>query len=75
MSFDPQNATDIQLEQRHEGPPRSLRQDQLEDSYERFGRPISEAIAGKKDTIVGDGTPTALIHDLLKPRCVAAAPA
>lgn len=67
VRFDPGNANDVQLEQRHENPPRSLRQDQLEDSYERFGRPISEAMASRKDTVVGDGTPQALVYELLKP--------
>lgn len=65
--FDPQDAKDVYLEQRHEGPPRSLRQDQLEESYERFGRPLSTAVAGKKDTVVGDGTPQSLVLELLKP--------
>lgn len=67
VRFDPQDANDVHLEQRHEGPPRSLRQDQLEESYERFGRPISEAVNGKKDTVVADGTPQGLVFELLKP--------
>ncbi|KAG6353277.1 hypothetical protein INS49_007576 [Diaporthe citri] len=67
VRFDPQDAKDVHLEQRHEGPPRSLRQDQLEESYERFGRPISTAVAGKKDTVVGDGAPQSLVLELLKP--------
>ena len=67
VRFDPQNASDVQLEQRHEPPPRTLRQDQLEQSYERFGRAIGEAVSSKKDTVVGDGTPQALVFELLKP--------
>ncbi|CAN8103202.1 unnamed protein product [Discula destructiva] len=67
VRFDPQDAKDVHLEQRHEGPPRSLRQDQLEESYERFGRPISEAVNKNKDTVVGDGTPQGLVLELLKP--------
>lgn len=67
VRFDPKKPNDAHLEQRHENPPRSLRQDQLEDSYERFGRRISEAISSKKDSVVGDGTPQALIYELLKP--------
>ncbi|KAK3687386.1 hypothetical protein B0T22DRAFT_534800 [Podospora appendiculata] len=67
VRFDPQDASDVQLEQRHEAPPRTLRQDQLEQSYERFGRAIGEAVASKKDTVVGDGTPQALIYELLRP--------
>ena len=67
VRFDPQDASDVHLEQRHEGPPRALRQDQLEQSYERFGRAIGTAVTTKKDTVVGDGTPQALIYELLRP--------
>ncbi|KAK3390337.1 hypothetical protein B0H63DRAFT_111799 [Podospora didyma] len=67
VRFDPQDASDVQLEQRHEAPPRALRQDQLEQSYERFGRAIGEAVVTKKDTVVGDGTPQGLIYELLRP--------
>jgi myosin tail region-interacting protein MTI1 len=65
--YDPTNPADASLEQRHESPPSRLRQDQLEESYERFGRRISEAVATKKETVVGDGTPQALVTELLKP--------
>ncbi|KAI1142244.1 hypothetical protein F5Y05DRAFT_370217 [Hypoxylon sp. FL0543] len=67
VRFDTQNPAAAQLEQRHEGPPRSLRQDELEEAYERFGRSLASAVASKKDSVVGDGTPQALIHELLKP--------
>lgn len=67
VHYDPQDANEVHLEQRHEGPPRTLRQDQLEDSYERFGRPISEAVNKIKETVVGDGTPQGLVLELLKP--------
>ncbi|SPQ25280.1 07e56a69-45eb-4dfb-a5b5-ea579eceeae4 [Thermothielavioides terrestris] len=67
VRFNPQDPSDVHLEQRHEPPPRALRQDQLEQSYERFGRAIGEAAASKKDTIVGDGTPQALVYELLRP--------
>lgn len=67
VRFSPHDPSDVELEQRHEPPPRTLRQDQLEQSYERFGRAISEAVSGKKDTVVGDGTPQALIYELLRP--------
>jgi myosin tail region-interacting protein MTI1 len=66
VRFDPQDASDVQIEQRHEAPPRSLRQDQLEQSYERFGRAIGEAVGSKKDQVVGDGTPQALVYELLR---------
>jgi hypothetical protein len=65
--FDSQNPADIKLEQRHEPPPSRLRQDQLEEAHEQFGRRISEAVHAKKETIVGDGTPQGLVQELLKP--------
>jgi hypothetical protein len=65
--FDAQNPADIKLEQRHEPPPSTLRQDQLEQVHEQLGRRISEAVATRKETVVGDGTPQALIQELLKP--------
>ncbi|KAK7543022.1 hypothetical protein IWX49DRAFT_577508 [Phyllosticta citricarpa] len=55
------------LEQRHEAPPPKLRQDQLEKAYEHFGRRIADDVNNKKDTVVGDGSPQALILDLLAP--------
>ncbi|KAI1775195.1 hypothetical protein F4818DRAFT_41501 [Hypoxylon cercidicola] len=67
VHFNTQNLADVQLEQRHEAPPRSLRQDQLEEAYERFGRSLASAVASKKDTVVGDGTPPGLVLELLKP--------
>ncbi|KAI1105799.1 hypothetical protein F4804DRAFT_96382 [Jackrogersella minutella] len=67
VRYDTQNILGVQLEQRHEGPPRSLRQDQLEEAYERFGRALASAVGSRKDSVVGDGTPQALILELLKP--------
>jgi myosin tail region-interacting protein MTI1 len=67
VRFDPSNPADAILEQRHDAPPSRLRQDQLEASYERFGRQVAEAVSSKKDTVVGDGTPQGLITELLKP--------
>ncbi|KAH8678961.1 hypothetical protein BGZ60DRAFT_525695 [Tricladium varicosporioides] len=65
--FDAQDPADVNLEQKHEPPPSRLRQDQLEQAHEQFGRQISTAVASKKDTVVGDGTPQGLIVELLKP--------
>ncbi|KAI9760276.1 MAG: hypothetical protein M4579_001790 [Chaenotheca gracillima] len=65
--FDPRNASDVQLEQRQEPPPQRLRQDQLEDSHSRFGQSISEAVASKQNTVIGDGTPHSLVLELLNP--------
>lgn len=67
VRYDPQNPSEASLEQRHEPPPPRPRQDQLEESHERFGRRIVEAVGWKKDTAVGDGTPQALITELMQP--------
>lgn len=67
VRYDPYDTADVELEQQHEPPPRPLRQDQMEEFYERFGRPISEAVASKKDSVVGDGTPQGLVFELLRP--------
>lgn len=65
--YDPYDPSDVELDQRHEPPPRPLRQDEMEDFYERFGLPISTAASSKKDSVVGDGTPMALVLELLRP--------
>lgn len=67
VRYDPYNASDVELEQRHEPPPRALRQDQMEEFHDLFGRRISEAASSKKDTVVGDGTPQGLVAELLRP--------
>ncbi|KAI1755243.1 hypothetical protein F4782DRAFT_441084 [Xylaria castorea] len=67
IRFDPKDSSQTELEQRHEPPPRPLRQDELEEAYERFGRRLAHSVASKKDLIVGDGTPHALVHELLRP--------
>lgn len=67
VRYDPYSPSDVEFEQRHDPPPRPLRQDQMEEFYERFGRHISEAAAKLQNTVVGDGTPQTLILDLLRP--------
>ncbi|KAI3318656.1 hypothetical protein HD806DRAFT_511485 [Xylariaceae sp. AK1471] len=67
IRFDPKDPSQTELDQRHEPPPRSLRQDELEDAYEKFGRRLAQSVASKKDSVVGDGTPYTLIHELLRP--------
>lgn len=67
VHFDARNPVDVALEQRHEPPPSKLRQDQLEAAHEQFGTKIREAISAVQNTVVGDGTPAALIHHLLTP--------
>jgi myosin tail region-interacting protein MTI1 len=66
-TFDPQDLSTAQIEQRQEPPPRSLRQDQLEQAYEQFGRSIATTASSKKDSVIGDGSPHSLIYELLKP--------
>ena len=63
--FEARDPVHASLEQRHEPPPQSLRQDQLENAHTRFGSRIAEAASAKKETVVGDGTPHALVLDLL----------
>ena len=65
--YDGQNPSDATFEQRHEPPPPRLRQDQLETAWQKYGHRISEAAAAKKDQVVGNGSPNALVLDLLKP--------
>jgi hypothetical protein len=65
--FDASNVSDVQLEQRHEAPPSRLRQDQLESAHDLFGRRIAKDSESKQNTVVGDGTPHGLIHELLRP--------
>ncbi|KAH7036300.1 SH3 domain protein [Macrophomina phaseolina] len=65
--FDAREPTSVTLEQRHEPPPQKLRQDQLEAAYEQFGRRISDDVNAKQNSTIGDGSPQALIHELLKP--------
>lgn len=68
--YDSQEPLDVHLEQRHEPPPPRLRQDQLESAWQRFGTKIAEAAAplghGRKDTTIGDGSPSSLPHELIK---------
>ena len=67
IASDPQDPSSTEVDQRHEPPPRSLRQDQLEEAYEKYGRTIASTVASKKDAIIGDGSPHGLVHVLLEP--------
>jgi len=64
--FDAKNADDVVLEQRHEAPPARLRQDQLEEAWTRFGQQMARETEGKQNIVVGDGSPQALILELLR---------
>jgi hypothetical protein len=65
--FDARQPADVTLEQRHEPPPAQLRQDQLEEVYGRFGAHIAHSALNKQNITVGDGSPAALVMDLLAP--------
>ncbi|KAF2226184.1 hypothetical protein BDZ85DRAFT_294521 [Elsinoe ampelina] len=70
-TYDKSNPSDVTLDQRHEPPPPRLRQDQLESAWSSFGSRIaSEAerlASAKKDKDgLGDGTPFALAHELIR---------
>jgi len=67
VKFDQRNPADAVLEQRHEPPPaQPLRQDQLEAVYSRFGEKIAQAAQTKQNVVVGDGSPEALVQELLR---------
>ncbi|KAI1817469.1 hypothetical protein GGS20DRAFT_532282 [Poronia punctata] len=66
VNFDQNVPSEAELEQHHEPPPRSLRQDELEAAYERFGKGLARSVASKTGSVVGDGTPHALVHELLR---------
>ncbi|KAG6112394.1 hypothetical protein E4U31_003010 [Claviceps sp. LM219 group G6] len=74
IRYDPYDASSVELEQRHEAPPRALRQDQMEEFYERFGRHISNAATSRKDTVVDDGTAQGFVMELLRPLSAALPP-
>jgi hypothetical protein len=65
--FPTHNVSDVQLEQQQNPPPTRLRQDQLENAHEQFGRRIAKDVESKQNTVVGDGTPHALVRELLRP--------
>ena len=65
--FQTNDASKVQLEQRHDPPPGRLRQDQLETAHERFGSRIAKDVESKQNMIVGNGTPQGLVDELLRP--------
>jgi hypothetical protein len=67
VRYDSKMTDDVHLEQRHEPPPQKLRQDQLEDAHGKLGARIASDVAGKQNTVVGDGAPQTLILELLAP--------
>ena len=65
--FDAMEAHNVTFEQRHERPPPTPRQDQLESASSQFGARIAEAALSRQNSTVGDGSPIAFVLDLLKP--------
>ena len=65
--FDAAEAHNVTFEQRHERPPPSPRQDQLESASSQFGARIAAAASSRQNNTVGDGSPNALVLDLIKP--------
>jgi myosin tail region-interacting protein MTI1 len=63
--FETRDPGAVTLEQRHEPPPSRLRQDQLEDAHTKFGSVLGDEATSKKDSVVGDGTPPALVSELI----------
>ena len=63
--FDAKDPSKVEFQQRHEPPPSRLRQDQLEDAHTKFGARIAEMSNTRVNSIVGDGTPFALVSDLM----------
>lgn len=68
--YDSREPADVSLEQRHLPPPQKLRQDQLESFWQTFGKKISDTANqlgnSKKDTVVGDGSPTGFVAELIR---------
>ena len=64
--FDAKDPSRAELQQNHEPPPTRLRQDQLENAHSMFGARIAEAAASKQNAVVGDGSPFALVSELIK---------
>jgi hypothetical protein len=65
--FEASNVSEVEFDQHHDPPPPRQRPDQLENAYERFGRQIAKAVESKQNTVIGNGTPFALVDELLKP--------
>lgn len=68
--YDASNPADVQLEQKHLPPAPKLRQDQLEAYWQRFGKSISGTAnslgQSKKENIVGDGSSSSFVAELIK---------
>lgn len=67
VRYDPYDPSTVELEQRHEGPPKTMRQDQMEEAYDTFGRKIAAAAIAKKDQVVGDGSAASFVLEMIRP--------
>lgn len=65
VHFETRDPGTANLEQRHEPPPPRLRQDQLEEAHTKFGPILGDQANSKKESVVGDGTPQALVSELI----------
>ena len=63
--FETKDPTHATLDQRHDPPPQNLRQDQLENAHARFGSRIANGAASKEGSVIGDGSPNALVLELM----------
>jgi hypothetical protein len=68
VQYDPRNPDNVSLDQRHEGPPSKLRQDQLEGFWTRYGSSIAKSVqAATGSSAIGDGSAYSLVVELSKP--------
>lgn len=65
--FDAGNVSNVEFDQQHDPPPPRQRPDQLENAHEQFGRNIAKAAESKQNSVVGSGSPFALVEELLRP--------
>lgn len=66
--FSLQNVNDVSLDQRQEGPPSKLRQDELEDFWTRFGSVVAKNVQSATGSgAIGDGSAYSLVLELLRP--------
>ena len=64
--FNPNDPSRVEFDQRHQPPPSTLRQDQLEMAHGQFGVRLAEAAKKKENSVVGNGTPAALVLELFR---------
>ena len=65
VQFETRDPGNANFEQRHEPPPTRLRQDQLEEAHTQFGSILGDEATSKRESVVGDGTPQALVSELI----------